>query len=66
MLGGVATNMGVESTARTAFDLGYKVVFVEDAMTSLSAEAHRFAVQKMFPLMGRVRSSAEVSAALAS
>lgn len=64
VLGGVATNMGVESTARAAFDLGYKIIFVEDAMTSLSADAHRFAVQGMFPYMGRVRRSAEVLAAL--
>jgi nicotinamidase-related amidase len=40
ILGGVATNFGVESTARAAFDRGYEVIFVEDAMTSISAEVH--------------------------
>jgi nicotinamidase-related amidase len=64
VLGGIATNFGVESTARSATDLGYAVVFVEDAMTSLGAELHAFAVQKIFPIMGRVRSTAEVMAAI--
>ncbi|MFC0253671.1 isochorismatase family protein [Massilia consociata] len=57
VLGGIATNFGVESTARAAFDRNYKLVFAEDAMTSLDAEAHRFACQHIFPRMGRVRST---------
>jgi nicotinamidase-related amidase len=65
MLGGIATNYGVESTARTAFDLGYELVFVEDAMTSIGDDAHRFATQTVFPRMGRVRSSDDVLRALA-
>jgi nicotinamidase-related amidase len=60
VLGGVATNFGVESTARAAFDLGYQVVFVEDAMSSVSAEAHKFVVQNIFPRIGRVRNTAEI------
>jgi len=54
-LGGVATNFGVESTARAAFDRGYQLVFIEDAMTSVTAEAHRFATEAIFPRMGVVR-----------
>jgi nicotinamidase-related amidase len=64
LMGGVATNFGVESTARTAFDLGYELVFVEDAMTTVSAEAQQFATQVVFPRMGRVRSTEAVLAAL--
>ncbi len=64
VLGGVATNLGVESTARAAMDLGFELVLVEDAMSSISAEAHAFAVSTIFPLMGRVRSTAEVLASL--
>jgi nicotinamidase-related amidase len=60
VIGGIATNFGVESTARAAFDRGYALIFVEDAMASLSAEAHGFAVQHIFPRMGRVRTSDEV------
>ncbi|MCA1247550.1 isochorismatase family protein [Massilia oculi] len=57
VLGGIATNFGVESTARAAFDRNYRLVFAEDAMSSFDAEAHRFAVSKIFPRMGRVRST---------
>ncbi len=64
VLGGVATNFGVESTARAAFDQGYELVFAEDAMTSMSAELHRFSTEKIFPIMGRVRSTAEIVDAL--
>jgi nicotinamidase-related amidase len=65
VLGGVATNFGVESTARAAFDRGYELIFAEDAMSSLNAEAHNFAVQNIFPRMGRVRTVEEVLTALA-
>jgi nicotinamidase-related amidase len=64
VLGGIATNIGVESTARAAFDRGYELVFAEDAMTSLSAETHQFATGVIFPRMGRVRTTEEVSEAL--
>lgn len=64
VIGGIATNIGVESTARAAFDHGYEVVFAEDAMSSLSAEMHGFSVKNIFPLMGRVRSVEEIVAAL--
>jgi len=65
VLGGVATNFGVESTARAAFDRGYELIFVEDAMSSVSAMAHEFAVQHIFPRMGRVRKTEQVLEALA-
>ena len=65
VLGGIATNLGVESTARAAADLGYGVILVEDAMTSISAEAHRFALETLFPLMGRVRRAEDILATLA-
>ncbi|MGI4813554.1 MAG: isochorismatase family protein [Janthinobacterium lividum] len=66
VLGGIATNFGVESTARAGLDMGYQLVFVEDAMTSLSTEAHQFAIQHIFPRMGRVRQSADIVAAFAN
>jgi nicotinamidase-related amidase len=65
VLGGIATNFGVESTARAAFDRGYDLIFAEDAMTSLSEEAHAFPVRNIFPRMGRVRKTNEVLEALA-
>ena len=64
VMGGIATNFGVESTARWAFDSGYELVFAEDAMTTMAAEMHEFCVRTTFPVMGRVRSTAEITAAL--
>ena len=60
ILGGIATNMGVESTARDAFDRGYDLVFAEDAMAGISPAAQEFAVKTMFPHMGRVRSTDQI------
>jgi nicotinamidase-related amidase len=64
VLTGIATNIGVESTARAAFELGYEQIFVEDAMSALAAAAHEHTVTHIFPRMGRVRRTAEVLAAL--
>jgi nicotinamidase-related amidase len=64
LMAGIATNIGVESTARAAFDMGYELVFVEDAMTTMKAEAHQFATTVTFPRMGRVRSTETVLEAL--
>ncbi len=52
VLTGVATSIGVESTARSAYDLGYNVALVTDAMTDRDAEAHRYSVEKIFPRLG--------------
>ncbi|HWD20585.1 MAG TPA: hydrolase [Verrucomicrobiae bacterium] len=61
VLGGIATNFGVESTARQAWEHGYGVVFVEDAASSLSAELHHFAFQNILPRLGRITRAADVS-----
>lgn len=64
VMAGIATNFGVESTARAAAEHGYAVVFAEDAMTTMSEEMQSFAIEKLFPVIGRVRSTDEVIAAL--
>jgi nicotinamidase-related amidase len=64
VLCGVATNYGVESTARDGWERGFDIVFAEDAMTSSPPGAHQFAVKTVFPRIGRVRSTREVIAAL--
>jgi nicotinamidase-related amidase len=64
LLAGISTNVGVESTARDAFERGYEQVFVEDAMTARSPDEHAHTVRTVFPRIGRVRSTAEVLAAL--
>ena len=64
VLGGIATNYGVESTARDGWERGYDLVLVEDAMSARSAADHAFAVTRIFPRLGRVVGSAAVVAAL--
>jgi len=54
---GVATGSGVESTARSAFDLGYHVVFVSDAMVDMSAEIHENCIARSFPKLGEVETT---------
>ena len=66
ILCGIATAFGVESTARDAYERGFEQVFAEDAMTSRTAESHANAIANIFPRMGRVRSTAEIVAALRS
>jgi nicotinamidase-related amidase len=51
-LAGISTSAGVESTARSAYDHGYNVVFIVDAMTDRDADQHRHSVQKIFPRLG--------------
>jgi nicotinamidase-related amidase len=57
---GVATSAGVEATARSAYDYGYNVVLVTDAMTDRDADAHRHSVEKIFPRLGETDSTANV------
>lgn len=61
VLGGVATNMGVESTARQGWELGYSLIIAEEATTSMSREMHEFAVRHIFPRIGRVVPSDDIS-----
>jgi nicotinamidase-related amidase len=60
VIGGIATNMGVESTARQAHEHGYDVVIVEDATAGLSAEMHAFAITTIFPMLARVVTAGEI------
>ena len=61
---GISTNVGVESTARDAYERGYAQVFVVDAMASTSAEAHANTLKFTFPRIGRTRTTEEVLSAL--
>lgn len=63
---GVATSIGVESTARQAHELGYKVVTVSDAMTDVSPEAHENSLTRIFPRLGQVGTRQEIEALLDS
>ncbi|MEU5046900.1 isochorismatase family protein [Streptomyces griseorubiginosus] len=54
VFGGIATNLGVESTARAAADLGYDLVFVEDAMAAFTTAEHEASTRLDFPRLGTV------------
>ena len=60
VIGGVSTNMGVESTARDAAGLGFQLIFAEDAMTALAPTHHQFAIENIFPRIGRVRKTEQI------
>jgi nicotinamidase-related amidase len=64
VLCGVATDYGVESTARFAYEYGFQQIFAEDAMTSRSEEQHNAAVNFIFKRIGRVRKTDEILKAL--
>jgi nicotinamidase-related amidase/predicted MFS family arabinose efflux permease len=65
VLAGVATSSGVEATARNAYDHGYNVTLVVDAMTDRSADAHRYSVEMVFPRLGETATAQDVLKALA-
>ena len=65
VLTGVSTNWGVESTLRQGTGLGFAFIVAEDACSAQDGEEHRFAFEKIFPRLARVRTADEVIKALA-
>ncbi|MFE4722383.1 isochorismatase family protein [Streptomyces sp. NPDC056728] len=62
---GVATSIGVESSARAAHEHGYHVTLATDAMTDLDVEAHRNSVERIFPRLGETGTTEEITELLA-
>jgi nicotinamidase-related amidase len=60
VLCGISTSIGVESTARDAWERSYNLTFGSDAMTDLSAEAHDRALQIIFPRLGEIGTADEI------
>ena len=60
LMGGVATNLVVESAARHATDAGLDVTVVEDMCASFDPDLHDFSMTKIMPMFATVRSSADV------
>jgi nicotinamidase-related amidase len=60
----ISTSIGVDTTAREAFQNGYHQVFVEEAMSAMAKEEHDYVVKTIFPRLGRIRTADEVIAAL--
>ena len=52
----MACNICVESTARTAYDMGYGVTIIQDATAANSEDEQNHSEQKIFPLLGQTLS----------
>jgi nicotinamidase-related amidase len=64
VLCGIATSMGVESTARFAHEYGYNVLIARDAVADGDPAAHAHSIQTIFPMLAQVRDTAEILAGL--
>jgi nicotinamidase-related amidase len=62
VLAGIATSFGIESTARHAYDLGYSVVVATDAITDPRLESHTGSIERVFPALGQLDSTAAIVA----
>ena len=58
---GVVTNFCVETTVRDAIDRDFKVIVLKDCIASVSKEAQEFPVKFVFPFLGVVTTSQELS-----
>lgn len=64
VLGGVATNLVVESAARHASDSGLQVTVVEDMCASFRPDLHEFSIQHLMPMFGSVTTADELIGAM--
>jgi nicotinamidase-related amidase len=60
VLCGISTSIGVESTARDAWERNYNLTFASDAMTDTNAEAHDRALRIIFPRIGEIGTVSEI------
>jgi nicotinamidase-related amidase len=64
VLAGISTSIGVESTARAAWEHSYNVTVVRDATTDVDADSHAHSFNKIFPRVGEVVDTDDIIAAL--
>jgi nicotinamidase-related amidase len=62
VLCGIATSIGVESTARQAYEAGLNVALAVDAMADMNPDAHENSVTRIFPRLGETATAAEIIA----
>ncbi|UOB20568.1 isochorismatase family protein [Macrococcus armenti] len=53
VLGGISTHVGVDTTARDAYQYGYNQYFITDMMSAPRADLHQFSIDNIFPVMGQ-------------
>jgi nicotinamidase-related amidase len=59
-IAGIATSIGVESTARHAYELGFNVVVAIDAVTDMNPDAHANSIARIFPRLGETGTTQEI------
>ncbi len=64
VIGGVSTSVGVETTARSAYELGYNVVLATDAMLDRDPVCHEHSIARVFPKLGETSTTEAIHAAL--
>ena len=64
IIGGGATNRGVETSVREAFNMDLRVVVVRECCWSGDRQAHEYSLDVGMAMFGRVRTLAEVEAML--
>jgi nicotinamidase-related amidase len=57
VIGGIASGLGVDTTAREAFQHGYDIIFAIDAMSAFSEAEHNHVQNIIFPRIGRIRTT---------
>jgi nicotinamidase-related amidase len=60
VLAGISTTMGVESTARSAWESSYNLIFAEDAITDTDAASHTHTFTKIFPHLGEIATTEQI------
>jgi len=60
VLAGVATSIGVESTARQAHELGFNVTIATDAVTDMHLDAHHNSLTRIFPRLAETGTTAQI------
>jgi nicotinamidase-related amidase len=59
-IAGIATSIGVESTARHAYELGFNVVVAIDAVADMNPDAHANSIARIFPRLGETGTTSEI------
>ncbi|PNQ87225.1 isochorismatase family protein [Paenibacillus polymyxa] len=60
VLCGISSGIGVDTTAREAFQHGYQLIFAIDAMTGFTKAEHEHVQDVIFPRIGRIRTTEEI------
>ncbi len=64
VLAGIATSIGVEGTARAAYERSYNITFASDAMADMNIKAHENSLTVIFPRIGEIDTTEAIIAAL--